>query len=91
MTTDRAYDRHTTAWLPQILFVPVTIVPSVSTKNLKKILKCNSNIHFNQECINRGLVPKYARINVPNISPATTFTNTTAHKLHINDEIKFYA
>jgi hypothetical protein len=60
-------------------------------KNLKrKILKCNSNIYFNNEFINRGLVPKYARIKVPNTSPATKFTNTKAQELCIKDEIKFY-
>jgi hypothetical protein len=62
-------------------------------KNLKrKILKCDSNIYFNKECINEGLVPKYsyARIKVPNTSPTTKFTNTKAQELGIKDEIKFY-
>jgi len=32
-------------------------------KDLKrKILKCNSNIHFNKQFVNTGLIPKYAKI-----------------------------
>jgi len=32
-------------------------------KNLKrKLLKCNSNTQFNKQCLNRGVIPKYARI-----------------------------
>jgi hypothetical protein len=53
-------------------------------KNLKwKILKCNSNIYFKKQCVNKRLIPKYARNKFPNTSPATKFTNTKAQKLRM--------
>jgi len=48
-----------------------------------KILKFNSNIYCNKQYTNRGLLPKHARIKVPNISPTNKFINTKAQKLRI--------
>jgi len=59
-------------------------------KNLKnKTLKFNSNISFNKQCTNRGLVSKHARIKVPNTSPKAKFINTKAHNLRIQEETQF--
>jgi len=41
-------------------------------KNIKrKILKHKANIFFNKLCNLKGLTPTYAKINVPNTSPAS--------------------
>ena len=43
-------------------------------KDLKrKILKCNSNIHFNKLFVNRGLIPKYAKIKGLKYFPCSQF------------------
>jgi DnaJ-class molecular chaperone len=41
-------------------------------KNINgKILKRKANIFFNKQCNLKGLTPTYAKINVPNTSPAS--------------------
>jgi hypothetical protein len=43
-------------------------------KNIRTELpNCNANIFFNQEYIKRDLITKYARITIPNTSPAAKF------------------
>jgi len=39
-------------------------------------INCNANIYFNQKCIQNNIVPKFAKINIPNTSPASKFTHT---------------
>jgi hypothetical protein len=59
-------------------------------KNLKNtIIKFNSNIYFNKQCTNSGLVTQHARIKVPNTSPTTKFFNTKFHKLRVQEETQF--
>jgi hypothetical protein len=44
-------------------------------KNIRtKIMKCGANIYFNQQCLIRKIIPKYAKLNVPNTSPASKMT-----------------
>jgi len=44
-------------------------------KNLRtKVQKCCAYLYFNQQCINQGVIPKYAKIKVPYTSPASTIT-----------------
>jgi len=39
-------------------------------KNVKrKILNCNANIFFDQQCIIKNLIPQFAKIKILNISP----------------------
>jgi hypothetical protein len=34
-----------------------------------ELLNCSANIYFNQQCIKKGITPKYAKIKVPNKMP----------------------
>ena len=59
-------------------------------KNIRtKIMKCCANIYFNQQCLKRKIIPKYANLNVPNTSPAAQMTKKKIHITRIKDEIKF--
>jgi hypothetical protein len=47
-------------------------------KNIKtKVMKCCANIYFNRQCLNKKLVPNYAKIKVPLTSPAASQTTST--------------
>ena len=49
-------------------------------KNIRtKIMKCCANIYFNQQCLRRKIIPKYANLNVPNTSPAAQMTKKKIH------------
>ena len=44
-------------------------------KNLKrKILNCNANLLFNQECLKHKIIPKYANIKITYTSEALVHT-----------------
>jgi hypothetical protein len=59
-------------------------------ENLKRNLyNCNANIYFNQQCSQRKLIPNYAKIIIPNTSPAAKFTKWKTQNLRIKDEIKY--
>jgi hypothetical protein len=59
-------------------------------KSLKtKILKCNANVFFNKQCLNKNLTPKYANIKVSNTSKAAYVTQKKVCITRIKDEIKF--
>jgi hypothetical protein len=51
-----------TEWLPKILLLPVSIIPQLVQESEKEILKRDCNVYFNKQCINIGLVSKFARI-----------------------------
>jgi hypothetical protein len=55
----------------------------------RKLLHCIANINFNKTCLNKKLVPNYARIKlyINNEAPAKTQTQTQT--LRIKNEIKF--
>ena len=43
-------------------------------KNLRsKVLRCCAKIDFSRKCLKKNLTPKYAKIKIPNTSPASTF------------------
>jgi hypothetical protein len=59
-------------------------------KNLKeKVMKCCMNIYFNKQCLIRKVIPNYARVEVPNTSPAAQYTRQKVITLRIKDETKF--
>jgi hypothetical protein len=55
----------------------------------RKLYMCNANIYFNKQCIRKQLTPAYARIKVPNTSPAHKNTQKKIPAIRIKDEIKF--
>ena len=55
-------------------------------KSLKlKVLNCNANIYFNKQCLNKNIIPTYAKIkiNIKNSSTAATKTKEKAQKMHL--------
>jgi hypothetical protein len=55
----------------------------------RKLLSCNADIYFNQQCLLRRLIPKFARIKIPGNSPAETSTKLKTQTIRIKEEIKF--
>jgi len=55
----------------------------------RKLYNCNASIYFNRKCLNKKLTPSYAKIKIPNTSPAHKHTQQKASKLRIKDEIKY--
>jgi len=55
----------------------------------RKLLICNANIYFNQQCRQRNLIPNYAKIKIPGHSHATKPTLKKVHFVRIREEIKF--
>ena len=55
----------------------------------RKLLICNANIYFNQQCRQRNLIPNYAKIKIPGHSHATKPTLKKVHFVKIREEIKF--
>jgi len=55
----------------------------------RQLCNCIANIYFNKQCLNKNLTPAYARIKVPNTSPAHSYTQRKVTNLRIKDEIKF--
>jgi hypothetical protein len=54
-------------------------------KNLKmKIINCNVNTYFNRQCLNKKIIPNYARIKAPHTSPAATNTEKKIQFQRIN-------
>jgi len=43
-----------------------------------KLLKCCANIYFNKHCLLRKVIPKYAKLNFGNSSPAVRVTTKKA-------------
>ena len=54
-----------------------------------KVLKCCTNIYFNQQYLTKKTVPNYANIKIPCTSPATQVTQKKVHIIRIKEEIKF--
>jgi len=55
----------------------------------RKLLSCNANIYFNRQCYHKRLIPNFARIKIPNNSPAAKSTLRKAQTLRIKEEIKY--
>jgi len=59
-------------------------------ENLKrKLCECNTYIYFNRQCLIKKLTPSYARVKIPNTSPAHKHTHKKVTAMRIKDEIKF--
>jgi len=57
-------------------------------ENLKrKIYNSDANIHFNQRCLHNNTVPNFAKIKIPNTSPASKFTQYKASITRIKDKV----
>jgi hypothetical protein len=54
-----------------------------------KLIKCNTNIYFNKQCLAKKVTPKYANLNFTNNSPAAQITTNKAQVLRLKNEIKF--
>jgi len=55
----------------------------------RQLYNCNASIYFNRQCLKKKLTPTYARIKIPNTSPATKFTQQKVTNIRIKDEIKY--
>jgi hypothetical protein len=56
-----------------------------------KILKYCVTIYFNRQFLENNLIPKYAKIKIPNTSPASTFTKHKVAKLWLKYETFLYS
>jgi hypothetical protein len=54
-----------------------------------KLYKCNACIYFNRQCLAKKVTPSYAKIKIPNTSPAHKHTQQIVTTMRIKDEIKF--
>jgi hypothetical protein len=46
-------------------------------QNLKrKLYICTANVYLNQKCLRSNIIPKFAKIKIPNKSPALKFTSS---------------
>jgi len=54
-----------------------------------KVAKCSANIYFNRQCLKNNIIPKYAKVKVPNTSTASHHTTQKAKIMRIKDELKF--
>jgi hypothetical protein len=55
----------------------------------RKLLSCNADIYFNQQCLLKRLIPKFARIKIAGNSPAKRSTKLKTQTIRIKEEIKF--
>ena len=55
----------------------------------RKLYNCNASIYFNRQCIRQNLTPAYAKIKIPNTSPASRHTQQRVTNIRLKDEIKF--
>jgi len=39
-----------------------------------KIYNCNANVYFNKKYLRKNIIPNFAKIKIPNTSPASQFT-----------------
>jgi hypothetical protein len=62
-------------------------VKVISTNTKRNLLNCNSNIYFNWQCLLKRITPNYAKIKIPNSSPAAKYTQQKTQNLRIRDEI----
>ena len=53
------------------------------------VYSCNASIYFNRQCLKRNLTPSYAKITIPNTSPAHSHTQRKMGNIRVRDEIKY--
>jgi len=73
--------------LPSIHVAADNIHKSANSK--RKLYNCNASIYFNRQCLKRKLTPTYAKIKIPNTSPAHKHTQHKVTIMRIKDEIKY--
>jgi len=55
----------------------------------RKLLSCDADIYFNQQCLRKKLTPNFARIKIPSYSPAAKATIVKTQTIKVREEIKF--
>jgi hypothetical protein len=55
----------------------------------RRLYNRNASIYFNRQCLKRKLTPTYAKIKVPNTSPAHKHTQHKVTYIRIKDDIKY--
>jgi hypothetical protein len=55
----------------------------------RQLFTFNASIYFNKQCLKQKLTLTYAKITIPNTSPAYKFTELKVTTIRIKDEIKF--
>ena len=55
----------------------------------RRLYNCNASIYFNQQCLKKQIIPIYAKIKIPNTSPAHKYTQHKIPFPRIRDEIKY--
>jgi hypothetical protein len=74
-------------WNQRLLFFGC---PTLSLSLKRKLYKCNANIYFNQQCLQKQLIPTYAKIKspiqhkIPNLHIKKQKLNQEIYHLHIS-------
>jgi len=55
----------------------------------RKLHNCNASIYFNEQCLKKRLTPSYAKIKIPNTSPAHRYKQQKRTKIRIKDKIRY--
>jgi hypothetical protein len=88
-------------FMKTLLIKLIKISPHVKTVNAsrahihryqnvkRKLYNCNANIFFKQKCLRNNIIPIFVKINIPNTSPASKFTQHKASIWRLQDEIKY--
>jgi hypothetical protein len=71
----------------KIIYDSRTYFQYYNVKN--KLHRCIQSIYFNRKCLQYNIIPKYAKLKIPNTSPIAKRTQKTASKQRIKDEIRF--
>jgi hypothetical protein len=80
---------HTTGML-QLRIIHACQSSIHKSANLKRqLLNCNVSIYFNSQCQKKVLTPTYAKIKIPNTSPAQKTTQQKIKTIRLKEEIKF--
>jgi hypothetical protein len=56
----------------------------------RKLYRCNTSIYFNKQCLRKKVISSYAKMKIPNTSPAAKFTQRKTKFLRIKDELLKY-
>jgi hypothetical protein len=79
-----------TTEMPQLKIINASRSSIYRFENLKrKLYNCNAHIYFNKKCLKKKPTSTYAKIRVPNTSPACRYTQHKVTNIRIRDEIKF--
>ena len=53
-------------------------------------MKCCANNYFNEQCLNKKVIPKYAHMMISNTLPASRITSKKVQAIRIKEEINFF-